>query len=149
MKNWSEMSTEERDAMVAEKVMGYSERFDVSQARSLKSAKIWRIAFKNKPQVYLDIGSYKSFVTRDGTKISCGEPHSVHFPKSFSTSISSAFEVAEKLKSEWQFAVAWIENKGKWQAGFWKDHVTHFESESDTASEAICLAALKAVGVEV
>ncbi|KYD12407.1 BC1872 family protein [Saccharococcus caldoxylosilyticus] len=70
-----------------------------------------------------------------------------HCP-SFSTNIADAWQVVEKLNGDdFDFQV-WRE-KGKYNVEFAKDFFYLFGfAESENAALAICLAALKAVGVE-
>lgn len=68
----------------------------------------------------------------------------------YSTDISAAWQVVEKLRETW--AIELHGREGVWNCLVEEgDEVTaHFiaTAEADTASLAICLAALKAVGVE-
>jgi Phage ABA sandwich domain len=66
------------------------------------------------------------------------------------TNIADAWKVVEKLsKDGFEFQV-WREKNGKYNVEFAKDFFYVFGfAESETAPLAICLAALKAVGVEV
>jgi hypothetical protein len=76
------------------------------------------------------------------------------FPKSYSTDISAAWEVVEKMKEEWgtlditfrydNIAVILYSTH---QTGHVK--ISEHIGNADTAPHAICLAALKAKGVEV
>jgi hypothetical protein len=68
----------------------------------------------------------------------------------YSSDIKCAWPVVEKLsKDGFEFQV-WREKNGKYNVEFAKDFFYVFGfAESETAPLAICLAALKAVGVEV
>jgi hypothetical protein len=72
----AEISALER--RIAEKVFGYAEPVEVSRARSLKSAEMWDIVFTKSPPE-AGFGDYSYHVTRDGTKIYCGNPHQIHY----------------------------------------------------------------------
>lgn len=74
----------------------------------------------------------------------------------YSTDISAAWEVVEKIKS-WQIKTEWgrgqfilLDDQGEWIAGWYPeggpgDRSIEFSGTSESASHAICLAALKAV----
>lgn len=65
----------------------------------------------------------------------------------YSTDIAAAWDVVEKLKIKgFDFVLHW---KTAWECIFWFGRDKWFESNCETAPRAICLAALKAVGVEV
>jgi len=66
-----------------------------------------------------------------------------------STSISAAWEVVEKLRSEeesegWEFTLS--SDADEWGATFWMGDTFHDSGAANTTPLAICLAALKAVG---
>lgn len=68
-----------------------------------------------------------------------------HSYLSYSTDISAAWEVVEKVKSEYSVTIdTCLEHEGKWLCTF-----AYHQVEGDSAPHAICLAALKAKGVEV
>ena len=82
----------------------------------------------------------------------------------FSTDISAAWQVMEKLKDRVGdkerelLEVNWLPAKNKWVAGIWCYEQkmlggsvarASFVASADSAPRAICLAALKAFGVEV
>lgn len=73
----------------------------------------------------------------------CGEQYMLMQP--FSTSIASAWQVVEKLKANGNNV--WVE----WAGTVWVCGTTSVfpDIEADTAPLAICLAALKACGVEM
>lgn len=115
MKPWSEMSPRERDALVAEKVMGWTPNglgFDTTTG------------FRT-----LEMSSFGSF-----------QP---------SRDIAAAWEVVLMLeKMGWDVIISPGSNLG----GAWCELQSMDErhvARADTAPEAICLAALKAMGVEV
>jgi hypothetical protein len=66
----------------------------------------------------------------------------------YSTDISAAWEVVERMKEKFHFKIDWDKNLKSWLVtisdgySFWKAH-------EEAAPPAICLAALKAKGVEV
>ena len=87
-----------------------------------------------------------------------------HCTPSYSTSIEAAWEVMEKLKDRVGdkerelLEVNWLPAKNKWVAGIWCYEQkmlggsvarASFVASADSAPRAICLAALKAFGVEV
>lgn len=92
------------DALVAEKVMGYSKEFSL------------RLTDPDK-----------------------------HFPTKYSTSIEAAWEVVEKL--DLPFELNSDDEHTLWNARFNLDRGNW--SQASTAPHAICLAALKSLGVEV
>lgn len=130
-KPWTSMSADERKLLVATTIFGWKaeKRKRYAGAENVEG---WGL------NQHLHRGDNDRHFVTDG-----------FFLPAWPTSIESAFEVVEKLKTEWQFALAWMEHKGKWQAGFWKDHVRQVEAEADSPAEAIALAALRANGVEV
>ena len=78
---------------------------------------------------------YEIWIDKDGNK---------HNPKDYSTNINVAWEIVDKIKQEDQYYF-------KLENGDLKDYECHFSSysaEADTAPMAICLAALKIIGVE-
>jgi len=69
-------------------------------------------------------------------------------PPAYSTDIASAFDVVEKLQSQdWAFILDNMHGHlGHWQAHFeWARAV--YQADADTPSHAICLAALRVVGI--
>ncbi len=91
------------DADVAEYVMGWSGRIEVSKARSLKSAKVWKVAFKDRPAIdgQFNIGDYSFLVDRSGKKISCGRPHLVHYPPRYHEDAKEDLEVLACVRRSW------------------------------------------------
>ncbi|MGZ3770069.1 MAG: BC1872 family protein [Bdellovibrio sp.] len=92
-----------------------------------------------------------------GKDISLEGPIPLHFRlPNYSTDISAAWEVVEKMKSfkQWgAFRIKFDEFRKKWSVGWeWRDHgsssVDH-EANSESAPYAICLAALKAVNYPI
>lgn len=71
--------------------------------------------------------------------------------KDYSTDISAAWEVVEKVRPS--FSEIWIGRSDTEMSAHWKCSIqkmdSNYEATADTAPHAICLAALKAVGVEV
>lgn len=117
MNKWSEMSTVERDALVAEKVMGWKDD-------------------PYHPSIYwqMDEAHFRS-------------------KEEFSplTSISAAFEVVEKMIESGHCVKIDFNAGGSWQVEF-QDFGPGGEihaAQADELPEAICLTALKAVGVEI
>lgn len=114
--NWSEMSPRERDALVAEKVMGFT-----------KPSLGW--GFHE-----LESGSYVNYPL----------PH-------YTTDISEVWEVVDKLKKKRVFInMGFSPISNRYAVNF--STVTVMKDSNGyapTAPEAICLAALKAVGVEI
>jgi hypothetical protein len=77
---------------------------------------------------------------------------------SYSTDVAAAWEVVEKLKlfqvkqtdsdGYTDYVQLWQDSEGIWTIGDWEDQLLIL-SEGESAPHAICLAALKAVGVKV
>lgn len=121
----------ELDALIAEKVMGYK-RIDFKDLKHLEN--------EDSPHIWVD---------PDGFKHGCSPP--------FSTSIEAAWEVVEKLQSNGGFVFEFKSSEKFVQAVFnhllptpetlWRGSTVW--TEKVTAPHAICLAALKALGVEV
>lgn len=130
----------ELDALVAEKLFGYSGRF---------TAYVWgdRGARKRPLTAFVvgnnSLGEYSAFIRADGVKLYCGQPHSVHFPPPFSQSIREAFDVVEKADWRHTFQLHRLKtptmDSGYWMASFGNGN----NSNGQTPEHAICLAALK------
>lgn len=123
------MTPREIDALVAEKVMG---------------CKLYR------ELDYGVDGNYRFRCDCDGPHGS-DTPHSDdfirHSIKSYSTDISAAWEVVEKFKSENKSVTV---DGGLYVDGYrFSAEMGHSWTIADSAPMAICLAALKSVGVEV
>lgn len=127
------------DAKIA-KLMGWEGRIEVCQT---KLQPLWRTAFKIAPGDGL--GSYSRFYDKKGNKIFCGEPHGVHFPPSFSTSIAAAFEVVEKMREKYDVTMECFSKPDELPNCFRVtiDGRLNREGNATTLPEAICLAALK------
>jgi hypothetical protein len=146
----------ELDALVAEKVMGWTGRMEVAR-RGRRDE--WLVVFTGRPDG--GIGDYACFYDRDGGKIYCCKPHNIHHAGRYSTGIAAAWEVVEKVwatlpKTGYGTFRALLHRRdpdGRWICEFAPDAhgdwSTHATAEADTAPLAICLAALRAVGVEV
>jgi hypothetical protein len=121
VKKWTEMSARERDALVAEKVMGW---VDVRSGGKENTPAHW-------------------FIGR-------GSDGLYHHIPNYTTRMDNAWEVAEKLK------IAIIPQAGeppqnmKYLAEVGTEPFEpKIEVFAPTAPQAICLAALRAVGVEI
>jgi len=112
----------ELDALVAEKVMGF------------------------------EVGIYESYRGITGISYVCKDkyPSGEFDLPNYSTDIKAAWEVVEKFSDEsfeldhfcdgvWTCKFRWVDDEGESEA----------EAKAKTAPRAICLAALKAMGVEV
>ena len=114
---WSEMTERERDALVAERVMGWSR---VHGNEWLNSAGKLMIR-----------------------------------PGRFSTDIAAAWQVVERMhKNYWVASVSNPlpddnEGEGDWVSASFFDGMGIFDARMDTAPAAICLAALRACGVDI
>lgn len=89
-----------------------------------------------------------------GCKHPSGSCYPVDAPAPYSTDITAAWQLIEKHPHY----VSLTHSNDHGYTGRWNDHMTwrcrfyapeKFEAEADTAPLAICLAALKAIGVEV
>lgn len=153
---WAEMGTRMRDRLIAEKVMGYSVRADGCYDGGFAHATRDLV-----PAYYLFDEQGKTDwrmerPTQEGAWDTC---------RQYTTSMDAAWLAVEKLKSEkWfdnvelvylkrnqrrdteyirvNFCFRNVTNAGK---GPWN----HYYAEAATAPEAICLAALRAVGIEI
>lgn len=131
---WSKLTTAERDALIAEKVMGWKtgEPFRLTEGEyftrgSLNEPDVWTIHVANKNMLV---------------------------PFSPSSSIADAFQVVTKMNG---MGRVWFLDQSKdlfWNCAF----VDQSDSENKknaggscrkAAGEAICIAALRAVGIEV
>lgn len=135
----------ELDALVAEKVMG-----------------VCLHDLQSKPSVYMQMKEKNG--PHDWTMFECAKCHSRFMDKfipylpNYSTSIADAWAVVEKM-GRWNGFEFMIQTqdpeycKAKYEAGWYEPSYDGPESravgESDSAPHAICLAALKAVGVDL
>ncbi len=114
----------ELDALVAEHVMGYTmekECFECDGAGHVEGERCHLCNYMGtKPGVI------------------------VHLPKRYSTSIAAAWEVVEKIK-DYNPEIAWIPVTAMWSVELYNSQIKRVSEI--TAPKAICLAALKAVGV--
>jgi hypothetical protein len=142
VKPWSEMSPRERDVLVAEKVIGWKMcTFSHSRPKHRSSKDFPGTIINNwdskGPHNWLESPDGQSKVYLCGCE-DVGEeiPH-------YSTDIAAAWEVVEKLchYSERSFL---IQKTGAWLVRFQEGVFM----PGETAPEAICLAALKAVDVD-
>lgn len=123
MLKWSELSPRERDALVAEKVMGFT---------------------------VTDWPTGKSFpVTSAIAAGVLSERQESRIPH-YTTQIAAAWEVVEKLRREKMLVTVVSDEDGGWNAEMW-DYNNRQSGEvfAESAPEAICLAALRACGVEI
>jgi hypothetical protein len=123
----------ELDALVAEKVMGWHvERFKFEYDGHISDSMVWITDPKRK-----DDPPYE----RQDVTIN---------PKPYSTDMSAAWEVVEKLIEKWESVSIRSNEKGSWEFyfstwGFQKPNPFRFESAWLSAPHSICLAALTAL----
>ncbi len=110
------------DALVAEHVMG------LKKGRKKQGYSMF--------EYHYEVKEYDVWIDEEGNS---------HHPRRYSSDISAAWEVVEKLR--YISIMPWKE--GKWNATAKHEEFTFVQSIQDTAPLAICLAALKAKGVEV
>lgn len=123
MLKWSELSAKERNELVATKVVGWTRGEHLGLKRM-----VWRYP---EGQV-IDGFDWQNEVPR------------------FSEEIAAAWEVVEKLRRERMNISVVSDEDGGWNVEMW-DYNNRQSKEvfADTAPEAICLAALRACGVEI
>jgi hypothetical protein len=119
------MTDRELDALVAEKVMD-----DVVEYRQLQQTE----------KMYYEGISASEIPIYKNDALN---------PKPYSTDIAVAWEVVNNKKQFVSFDIARDGGLDEYVATAWVDWNTRFSQCSDSAPRAICLAALKAVGVEV
>lgn len=121
--NWQSLTPRERDALVAEKIMGL-----------------------NKEDVEFGLNMAKSDMTYQRSL-------SISILPDYTTDISAAWEVCNKIYSLSEGGATVIKQlyDGMWYCSFNGKGSKQFDviAEADTAPEAICLAALRAVGVDI
>lgn len=108
----------EFDALIAEKVMGFAKGTECHSPRS--------------------------FV---GGEFPCGFCHFCTDPDPYSTDISPAMEVWDKLKElePFQLRLEWFKDTG-YRARLWTENGDFHDGEHEDKAMAICLMALRAVG---
>lgn len=150
------MTDRELDALVAEKVMGYSEKITVYAWYDRKAKKYPRVAFKVSSDKDDSIGAYSAHMDESGKKIFCGRPHNLFFPKPYSTDIAAAWMVVEKMAALgyrlFELCSQQTEDMPlEWVARFKISDCRWASSwnRSEAVPRTICLAALAAKGVRV
>lgn len=131
---WSELSARERDALVAEKVMGWS-RISTPKAFGVTEEHLRAPGKPQKPNTVCE------FIT--GTLVAPCLPGE-RIPR-YSSEIAAAWEVVEKLVTR-LYVFSFHSREGQWLASFGSHTM---EGKSAVAAEAISIAALKACGVEI
>lgn len=149
--NWNEMSPRERDALVAEKVMGWKRYAAVSRGN-----RVVVIAEKLGDCWHIHSRSQRDPGTWEATDDPLTETWNL---KRYTTSISAAWEVVEKMREEGLlFEIGSRVSEGWYAMTMHADYRSCPECDgpydlpywhAPTAPEAICLAALRAKGVEV
>lgn len=138
---WAEMSPRERDALVATEVIGEPAPPVPTDNDGLVAAGIladWHRTSNMSPG-----GSWT--LTTSG--YDSGD-HLLWEPRPYSTDIAAAWQVVEKMADRWYVTVEGI--RGHWEAELVHHDVARpIRDSAVTAPEAISLAALRAVGVEV
>jgi hypothetical protein len=95
---WKGLPDRERDAWIHEKVFGYGDPIELTQARSAKTAKTWFTAFKRSP-IRADMSaSYDMYHTRDNVKVFCGKPFYVYLPLYYTIRIDAALEIITRMR---------------------------------------------------
>lgn len=131
------------DVLIAEKVMGcklWKKMDALANAKDQKEYEKYRWAFDYACECPGEIHMDKS--SSDDCNV---------WLKRYSTDISAAWEVVEELKGDYWFSFYYTV-EGKWEAMFnahFPRQNPSFDAESDLAAHSVCLAALKAVGVEI
>ena len=113
MKPWNSMTPRERDALIAEKVMG------------------WR-----------KVNNLFEWPAKDSWI------HIYDIPN-FSTDIAAAWKVVEKLCSQFNIVLECVSFEYNCHVNIPADLGSRVHARASSAQEAICLAALKVVGVEL
>jgi hypothetical protein len=137
----------EMDALVAEKVMGWTGRKTVYQWFDRKRHEYPLIIFAIGGE---GMGSYETFVDGEGNKIQYGNPHKVFFTPNYSTDIAAAWEIIRKLNKkdiylevkQWFGQELWIR---LWTGSGALKSSLNLKS-IDAFPEGICKAALLAKG---
>lgn len=139
------MSPREIDALVAEKVMG----FTLCKCTDEEIEK-WRSGYCAKENEGA-IGFYVDPPRRFGSDKTCNKCGKYYVPiLSYSTSIEAAWSVVEKMMiNRFEDVNIDADSPNEWRVAF-TDYIEKAGvAEAKTAPLAICLAALKAVGVEI
>lgn len=137
----------ELDALIAEKVMGYTKK--LVPAYSLPNIDIPEARFPRQDSwLYINAGGYPDYfeghVNDMFSDASRGIRQTLTSVPPYSTDISAAWEVVEKLSEQGIFLrLSSISGAGKWRC-----YMLGMTPYVDTAPHAICLAALRAVGWE-
>jgi len=140
----------ELDALVAEKVMGFSDGPHTLYCwhDRKKRERPLHGAYHEKPGTGWKSPDYTAYVNEAGEKLFCGKPKAVFWPEHYSTQIGDAWEVVEKDDGwgfDWRLK-RWAASSKPWTCT--ADRITdsrRFYVEAVTAPLAICLVALRAV----
>jgi hypothetical protein len=130
----------ELDALVAEKVMGWG--WVRTMGGDIHNEHIWLMPPEEARRYLPDFRLMKPPVEwREQWRRDL--PH-------YSTDIAKAWLVVEKMREQaWRLDIgSYYQDHHGWSACF-DNYSTYFRSDAPTAPRAICLAALKAVGVDV
>jgi hypothetical protein len=153
-----ELAGRELDALVAEKVMGWTGK-KIVYGWSDRVKRLYPLLVFTEGGSY--VGDFGPFVDEEGNKIQYGKPHRVYHAPPYSTDIKAAWEVAEMMRKkpvcylgeEYGAFIADTINIYQCCSSKWtcligttaNDDDPEFEAHAETAPLAICHAALKAV----
>lgn len=122
------MNHKEIDRLIAEKVMGWEYQDCNGDELLLPPGDVSKLQFVKKPDKH-------------------------QYVKSYSTNIKDAWLVVEEVNKEYEFELYRDKHERKYVCEFTRYveviHIYNYRALSESAPLAICLAALKSVGVEV
>lgn len=129
--NWKEMKPRERDALIAEKVMGLQvEHWTESERETVDE--------DGNPETW---SLRTGYVVIDGLS----NPYVLHYTED----MSAAWQVVEKIKQEGHRYNNSLFVQWQYHLDYLYGRPAHRDVLYDLSPEGICLAALKAVGVEI
>ena len=140
------MTNREIDALIAEKVMGWVKKTITLAVKNKEGyVQSWEETCLVNPK-FPDVDLLHRLEFSEDQSDKQKMPY-------YSTSISDAWEVVEKMKRHFPSIVynSSDSNSSMWNISFWKDEFggESWDAIAETAPRAICLAALKVIGVKI
>ena len=144
-----ELPAREMDALAAESLFSFAERV---RARYMKNEGDFRILFKVAPERGAKV-VYNRLYTDEGEKVYCGRPYIVYSCERYTTNISAAWQIVERMQELGYLLDLRIGPKESTAKFFTLDHecamvvLSEFARSHEDPKLAVILAALDAMGV--